>query len=256
MRYVGGKSRILRHLVPHITGTGRSIYVEPFVGGGAVLARVARQFQTVYAFDAHPDLILMYQALQAGWTPPETVTKEDYAALRDADPSALRGFVGFGCSFGGKWWGGHAHGGGRNHAGESARNVMKMVSSGVADPHVHYLQADALEILTSDVLLGMAPDAVVYCDPPYEETTGYKGTDTFDHAAFWRACQTAADAGAVVLVSEYSPPPVTVHTEVAWSGQTWSTLQNPDGGSRARPTEHLYRVIPKKDWTPPRSVIL
>ena len=52
----------------------------------------------------------MWQGLQSGWTPPDVITKEEYKYIRehkDENP-ALTGFVGFGCSFGGKWFGGLA----------------------------------------------------------------------------------------------------------------------------------------------------
>ena len=47
----------------------------------------------------------MLRGVQAGYELPETITEEQYQAIRankDADP-VLAGFVGFGCSFGGKW---------------------------------------------------------------------------------------------------------------------------------------------------------
>lgn len=52
----------------------------------------------------------MWQALQQGWQPPEIITKDEYYYVKehkDENP-ALTGFVGFGCSFGGKWFGGLA----------------------------------------------------------------------------------------------------------------------------------------------------
>ena len=52
----------------------------------------------------------MWKALQQGWEPPDLVTFEDYEYVRahqDENP-ALTAFVGFGCTFGAKWFGGYA----------------------------------------------------------------------------------------------------------------------------------------------------
>ena len=61
-----------------------------------------------HASDSHEDLILMWQALMRGEMEPfADVTEVEYAALKTAAPSARRGFVGFGASFGGGWFGGY-----------------------------------------------------------------------------------------------------------------------------------------------------
>ena len=46
------------------------------------------------------------------------------------------------------------------------------------------------------------PGAVIYCDPPYEDTAGYK--KGIDHAAFWEYCRRQT---APVFISEYNAPP-------------------------------------------------
>jgi hypothetical protein len=50
----------------------------------------------------------MWQALMRGETEPfADVTEAEYATLKTAAPSARRGFVGFGASFGGGWFNGY-----------------------------------------------------------------------------------------------------------------------------------------------------
>ena len=109
MRYVGGKTRIAKWVAEHVSSltNGHNTYLEPFVGSGATFVKLAPRFQSAIAADDHADLILMWKALAAGWDPPEHVSKDEYVALRAAEPSALRGFVGFGASFSGKWFGGY-----------------------------------------------------------------------------------------------------------------------------------------------------
>src|ERR1700750_2056717 len=107
---MGGKTRIAKDLARAMLASTseRDVYVEPFVGAGSVAAEMVPFFDGAILSDASPDLIAMWQALQNGWEPPENVTLEEYEAQRHAPVSALRGFVGYGCSFGGKWFGGYA----------------------------------------------------------------------------------------------------------------------------------------------------
>jgi DNA adenine methylase len=139
-----------------------------------------------------------------GWTPPEQITEDEYNDLRTAEPSALRAFAGFGGSFGGKWFGGYARGGfqssgaPRNHQAESARAVIarrrELEGTNVHFKHASYDRGHP------------TPNMVVYCDPPYASTLGYKGTIDFDHVAFWQWCRDQVSRGVLVLVSEYTAP--------------------------------------------------
>ena len=97
MQYMGGKSRIAKKIREHLQSHGATRYVEPFVGGGAVLTTVARDFQFILAPTLTRDLIGMYQAIQDGsFTPPETVTEEEYRALKDR-PVTVEGVRGVRC---------------------------------------------------------------------------------------------------------------------------------------------------------------
>ena len=61
----------------------------------------------------------------------------------------------------------------------------------------------SLEILQQDYkTVEIPPNSLVYCDPPYRDTSGYNGT-TFDFVAFdkW-----LADVDFMVVVSEYTAP--------------------------------------------------
>lgn len=208
MRYVGSKRRIarkIRDVIISLRGD-RDVYWEPFAGGFNSFSVIAPEFRKAYASDAHEDLILMWQAVLSGWVPPVSVTPEEYERLRTAEPSALRGFVGFGGSFGGKWFGGYARGGKnadgtpRNYLAESARAVASCVAemtktgTEIVVRHAQYHEGRGTSRM------------VIYCDPPYAGTLGYRGTDDFDHAAFWLWAEDQTRTGALVVVSEYSAP--------------------------------------------------
>lgn len=201
MQYVGGKFRQRRDFVPAILADtpNRERYLEPFVGGGAMLERMAPNFKSARASDVHEDLILMYQALLAGWEPPEEVNEKEYAELKFAEPSALRGFVGFACSFGAKWFGGYARNKtGKSYAGTSKRNLAKMLPL-VEHVGFHHTSYDFWK---------PSAGTVVYADPPYANVgVGYKDSAGFDHPAFWNKMDEWTDRGALVYVSEFSAPP-------------------------------------------------
>ena len=135
MRYLGGKSRIAKPILEVIlaNATERTgVYWEPFIGGGGMASKAAKHFNRCIYSDQDEDLMLMWEALATGWEPPEQVSEEEYKALRHAEPSALRGFVGYGCSFGGKWFGGYARS--KKISGDPTQDLEKWKDTGGIDP--------------------------------------------------------------------------------------------------------------------------
>ena len=200
MQYLGGKHRQSKHIAGILELASGGAYWEPFLGGGSAAAAVARTeaFDTMHLSDLHVDLVMMWQALVDGWLPPEHVSEDEYAALKLADPSAERGFVGFVGSFAAKWFGGYARGAGRNWIAEGVRGLAKKVVP---------LQAVANVTVTNRGYTDVTPIAcdVLYLDPPYADTTGYS-TGGFDSAAFWAWAQAHAESGVRVFVSEFKAP--------------------------------------------------
>ena len=203
MQYLGGKHRQSKHIAGILELAGGGAYWEPFLGGGSVAAAVARTeaFDTMHLSDMHVDLVMMWQALVDGWLPPEHVSEDEYVALKLADPSAERGFVGFACSFASKWFGGYAREGKRGHV-----NFAAVGGRGLAKKVVP-LQAVANVTVTNCGYTDVTPIAcdVLYLDPPYASATGYS-TGGFDSAAFWAWAQEHAESGVRVFVSEFKAP--------------------------------------------------
>lgn len=132
MQYQGGKSRIAKPISEVIInevsrwkvkdsdfdcGSNREreresnqTFVSLFCGSCAVEAKLASLFDTVICNDNHYYLIELYKALQNGYSPPRFITEEEYQKVRqnikEYSPEYV-GFVGFGSSFGGKWFGGY-----------------------------------------------------------------------------------------------------------------------------------------------------
>ena len=189
--------------------------------------------------DSHFYLIEMLKAVRDGWTPPDYVSEDEYRKVRvdkDSVPPYLAGFIGFGCSYSGKWFGGFARNISkgapdaevlnkttRNYCAESKRNLLRQVPNiqGVDFRNGSYLD---LEI----------PDwSVVYCDPPYAGTTKYK--DSFDHEVFWNWCDRQIGRGHKVFVSEYAAPP---GWRCIWQKEVNNSLTKNTGSKKG--TERLF----------------
>ena len=203
MQYQGGKTRLAKDIAKLIRehGRGKTTYIEPFMGGASVLAEVAPSFDNVVAADKCEDIVLLWKAAIDGWVPPVSVSQEEYKSARNMAPSAVRGFIRFGCSFGAKWFGGYAkNNSGTNYAAQASRGVVKKASN--------FRHAELFHCEYNDRLLRINPQCCVYyMDPPYAGTTEYGAAKGFDHVAFWHHCSSLVALGAVVLVSEYSAPP-------------------------------------------------
>ena len=205
MRYMGGKSRLAKSIRDVILGDTdrRERYVEPFIGGGSVFQAMTPHFSEALGLDGQQDLILLWGSLLKGWKPPTELSLEEWQRLRDGEPSALRAFAGFGCSFGGRFFEGYARNKtGANYAAQSSRVLLTQVSEMLkGNPTVeHSLFPDA----------PIKPGDVVYCDPPYEGTKNYtskrSGIQHFPHSEFWATARNWAETGAHVYVSEFNAP--------------------------------------------------
>ena len=237
MRYLGGKSRLAKSISETILSNTdrRARFIEPMVGGGNILPIMAKHFDECVASDIHEDLILMWKSVSEAWIPPENISEEEYQAQRDAEPSALRGFVGFGATFGGKWFGGYARDrtGRRNLVKEAQKSTLKKAEQ-FKEGKVTFLNSsyDEIEVSCGDV---------VYLDPPYTGTTTYKGTPSFDHEKFWRVLDTWVAKGAHVFVSEFSAPD---DWTVVWEKERLARLGGHDEGKHRKETDKLFYKKP------------
>lgn len=236
MQYMGGKEKIASHIAKIITSrhSPSAPYLEPFVGGASVLTRMTDHFDLCAAADVSLDLILLWTAVQSGWLPPGDLSPGEYAALRNAGSSALRAFAGFGCSFGGKWFGGYARVtnpetanrkvGETTYAPSARRSIEKKAArlTGVLFAHASY---DTWKPPSG---------CVVYADPPYANTTGYSAVSGFDSQRFWEVMRQWAMGGAHVYVSEYSAPS---DFTCIWERERANTLKI---GANARAIERLF----------------
>ena len=229
MVYMGSKNRIAKDLLPIITKDlqPNQWYVEPFVGGCNMIDKVEHNLRL--GADSNEYLIALLKYVQDGGILPEYVDKEEYLRVK-ANPDGFEkwyaGFCGFLCSRNGIFFNTYAgicntKQGERNYIREKRNNLLKQDLSGIKLECCSY---DELEI----------PDnSVIYCDPPYQCTTGYK--DKFDSAKFWEWVREKARAGNKVFVSEYEAPE---DFRCIWAKELTSSLS----GSNKISREKLFTI--------------
>jgi len=196
MQYLGSKNKISKHILPiMLKERGDRVWVEPFVGGANVIDKVQG---SRIGNDNHYYLIELLKALQKGWVPPTEVSKELYYDVKlnkEQYSSEMIGFVGFLCSFGGKWWGGYAYNTkGDNYADRGSRVLVKQAKN---LKNITFTFGDYFDMVIPD-------NSLIYCDPPYANTTKYHSS--FDHKIFWQWCRDRVKENHIVFVSEYIAP--------------------------------------------------
>jgi DNA adenine methylase len=183
------------------------------------------------ANDKHPYLIAMWKALQEGWVPPDVVTEDDYKRIKqDTSDPALHGFVGFGLSYSGKWWGGYCRNSvGFDYTGAAKRGCIRKANSLV---DVVFTNQDYTDVQLPD-------NSVIYCDIPYKDTTHYCKSlvGVFDHEEFWQWCKQKVADGHTVFVSEYLCN-VPDDAEIVWTRESRKAIRNKDGVQ-----EHTTEVV-------------
>ena len=219
MQYQGGKSRISKQISEVINALSRrkikdsksvvesnhggnrereresKTFVSLFCGSCAVECKITG-FSHMILNDNHKYLIALYKGLQNGYQLPDDISEEEYQYVRShkEDDAVLTGFVGFGSSFGGKWFGGYGRSKGRSHAQESKKALLR---------DMRVLQG--VNFICSDYRDVDLPDGcVIYADPPYNNTTGY-GNQKFDSEEFWEFARHTSE-NHLIFISEQSAP--------------------------------------------------
>lgn len=215
MKYQGGKFRIASDLSTAMLDSTprRGRYVEPFLGAASVFERMAPHFAASVGNDSVPDLVALWDGVYRGWVPPDSISEEEYAVIRTAPTSPLKGFCSIAMSFGGKIWGGYARGG-IDYCGAGKRSILR-TQKRLDGALCGFTLGDYRDV-------DVGPGDVVYCDPPYAGTTGFTSAGRFDTDAFWNTARTWADLGATVFVSEQDAPR---GWDVVWSSKKVRRLQ-------------------------------
>ena len=182
-----------------INGLSPRVYLEPFCGYAWVGERV--RCPRRYFSDLNENVVLMWQELLKGWKPPTKVSEEEYVRLKNlTEPSALRGFVGTVCAFGGGFFNTYARDKKdktKNFAAQGARQFAR---------RIHGLKGAVFTLQDYRSAMDSVDADVCYLDPPYANTSGYVGVEPFDSAKFWDEVRRRSDGKRRILVSEYQAP--------------------------------------------------
>jgi DNA adenine methylase len=237
MRYFGGKQRISKPLAKYINSQLKpnQTFIDLFCGSCNVISKIDNK-RTRIANDIHPELIAMWEAVQSGAELPNNILEEQYYYIKKYGESWLRGFVGFGCSFAGKWWGGYARGGeDRNYCMNAKNSTLKKISTmqDVVFTNHGYKEFGIFEN-------SYLRKSFIYCDIPYKDSTGYSMGD-FNHDSFYQwAYKVKQKYEASIYVSEYLQN-VPDFGNVIWKYQSKKDIRNRDGIQEPT-TEILFTI--------------
>lgn len=207
MRYCGSKARFAKEIGNIILQNidDNQTYVEPFCGGANMLAYINHNKKI--ASDSNDLIIAMWKAFQQGKYPPVSVSQETYYDIKNSYknnrkkyPKWITGYVSNACSYGGKFFGGYARFNDKkneNHIKEAYNGTIKQIKS--------FINLKTTKFINSSYdTLKLPKNSVIYCDPPYSNTVGYK--DKFDSDKFWQWCRNKVSEGHKVFISEYNAP--------------------------------------------------
>lgn len=241
MKYMGSKSRIAKDIYNVIESDllNSNTYVEPFCGGMNMISYISSRFHgNIIANDFNEYLIEMWKALLSGWIPPQYVSKDEYYEIKSTigscdENKSLIGWVGFNCSYSGKWFDGYSGvvntktGKIRNYQDEAIKNINSQLE----------MIGDNIKVVNQSYDEMYIPDgSVVYCDPPYANTRRYK--NKFNSNKFWDWVRLLSER-CIVYVSEYNAPD---DFECVWSKQLKSSLSaNHQSGTTTTSVEKLFK---------------
>jgi DNA adenine methylase len=214
MKYMGSKNRIAKYILPIILKDRKEgqCYVEAMVGGANLIDKVDG-WRIGCDYNDH-----LISALTLVRDNPEILpidsteyTKEMREIAIECDSnSPVDHLMYFACSFGARYKASWAVGHQTEDFVRAARsNAMKQTG-----------KIKGVEFICSSYMdLEIPEDSVIYCDPPYKGTAGYKSK--FDHDVFFEWCRDKRKEGHQVFISEYNAPDDFV---CVWSGEIKSNL--------------------------------
>lgn len=233
MKYLGSKRRIAKYIVPIMLEVAKrkayNLWAEPFVGGGNIIDKIPNSY-TRFGYDINPHTIeALKDVRDFANNLPNECSEEYYNSIKGTTPKHITSWLRYVASFGGKFEGGYARG--FSNAGY-ARNFIEEAKSNALkqSPNLH-----GVILLCSDYSELYFEDALIYCDPPYKNTTKYK-TNPFNYEHFYIWCRNMSKAGNTVFVSEYNMPD---DFKVVWEGHIKTNFAS----TRSEPTHNALEKL-------------
>ena len=237
MKYMGGKSKIAKDILPIILDGRREEqwYIEPFCGGLGTFDKVTGNR---LACDNNKYLIAMWQGLQQNKERPIYITKELYSDARTEFNNKTNikfsdfeiGWIGWMASFNGRFFDGGYSGtvGKRDYINEQIRNTEKQI------PLIKGAVFESGDYRETSMFY---PDnSIIYCDIPYKDTKQYATSKSFDYGSFYNWCRNMKHHGHRVFISEYDAPK---DFTCVWEKEVTNSMNST---ITYRPTERLYTI--------------
>ena len=199
---MGSKNKLSKELVPNIQSYIKEDtkgFIDTFCGGANVIDKITCHKKI--GIDIHKELIELLKYAQSNELP-ATISEEEYNNVRNNKenyPSWYVGLVGFCGSFGAKYFGGFAR---RNNGDDvPAQAVRSLTKQSKQDlfKDIKFINSDFQSIPKHKL-----NKYVIYCDPPYKNTTKYKCGE-FPYEEFYDWCEEVSKNN-TVLISEYTMP--------------------------------------------------
>lgn len=248
MKYLGGKQRLGKHIQIKLheifEHNKLSGYMEPFCGSLGVMKHMTDlKTKKIIANDYHPDLIALWKAVQDDtFVYPKSISEEEYNAAKQLEsPNAYKAFVGFGMSFGGRYFAAYSQkylNGKNEDFCKEMVNSLKRIREKISN--VVFSNKDYKDLKPKNML--------IYCDPPYAYSKypikyrrDVKRYDVFDNAEFWEQVRKWSKNN-IVLVSELTAPDDFVEI---WNYDVYRSAAQSDktrflGASETRSVEKLF----------------
>jgi len=235
MKYMGGKNRIAKQILPIILQDRKpdQWYVELFAGGCNVIDKVTGNR---LASDKNEYLIEMWYDLTQGNRFIDVISKDLYDKARvefnkkecEEFTMAEIGWIGFMASYNGRFFDGGYNGNykKRNYTKESIDNIKKQIDSMIG---VEFSSGNYNEVIIHD-------NSILYCDIPYEGTKQYATSKDFNHLQFWEWCRIMTSKGHKIFISEYNAPK---DFKCVWSKTVTNAMNT---NITYKPTEKLFTL--------------
>mgnify|MGYP001475112959 CR=1 FL=1 len=201
MAYVGGKAKGAAHILKILNDPryNNMDYIEPFVGYGHILRRVENK-RTYRAYDANPLLIALLKGIQNVRVKYPKISRREWMDLKykTGEISFRRAIAAFTYSFNGIEFSSYT----TISSCERQENYIKE-RKGYYDKLRKNTIFMNTKISKKDYKSLKPKNKLIYCDPPYADTTGY--SPHFDHIEFWNTIRKWSKNN-IVFVSEYKAP--------------------------------------------------
>lgn len=244
MKYIGSKNRLSKELAPIIQSyiSDETVaYIEPFVGGANMIDKI--KHHTRIGSDLHRELIELHKFNRDFSDQfPETITEQEYLQVKNNPENYSKwyvGLVGFGATFGAKYFRGYARGYKadgvtlRDFPNEAIRNLQKQSKNiqGILFECKSFTEYNPSEYR----------NCVFYLDPPYRKTLEYS-TGGFPYEEFDKWAIALAKNN-TVLISEYELPEDKF--ECIWSKDVKIALSGQGDIKNKKRVEKMFKVIPE-----------